>query len=164
MSELPKIVHIDLRSLDGDYADLRYSEENLNDFEPRRLPLSEIQDLIATMERDYYVTLPENYATTGRRLYEWIDGSDRALSKRLEGAGTTVLAIALYQQSLAIKEQIGDVQGKAATLEMMGQLLADKKGDSETAISHLQESLAILQRIGSPDARTVQNILNRISP
>ena len=98
MSDLPKIVHVDLRSLDEDYADLRYSGENLNAFEPRRLPLAEIQDLIAAMERDYYVTLPEDYAKTGRRLYEWIDGSDRALSKRLEGAGTTVLAIALSER------------------------------------------------------------------
>lgn len=72
-------------------------------------------------------------------------------------------AIALYQQSLEMAEQIGDVQGKAATLAMLGQLLADEKGDSATAIVYLQESLDILQRIGSPDARTVQDILNRIT-
>ncbi|MGC1527621.1 MAG: hypothetical protein WA783_16375, partial [Phormidesmis sp.] len=79
MRDRPNIIHVDLRSLSEDYADLRYSQENLNDFEARRLPLAQIADLIDLMERDYYVTLPEDYATTGRRLYDWIDGSDRAL-------------------------------------------------------------------------------------
>ena len=97
MSDRPNIVHIDLRSLSEDYADLRYSQENLNAFEPRRLPLAQIADLIDLMERDYYVTLPEDYATTGRRLYDWIDGSGE-LSTLLAGSGTTVLAIALSER------------------------------------------------------------------
>lgn len=87
-----QILHIDLRSLDADYADLRYSDENLNEFESRQLPLSEIQDLIDLMERDYYVALPEGYVKTGRRLYNWLDGSDRWLSTRL-GSWAAVLAI-----------------------------------------------------------------------
>ncbi|WP_121969268.1 tetratricopeptide repeat protein [Leptolyngbya sp. BC1307] len=88
-----QILHIDLRSLDVDYADLRYSGENLNAFAERWLPLAEIQDLIDLMERDYYVALPEGSVKTGRRLYEWLDGSDRWLSSLL-GSGSAVLAIA----------------------------------------------------------------------
>lgn len=80
----------------------------------------------------------------------------------IEGAAAQEAAIALFQQSLAITEQIGDVQTKAVALAMLGQLLADKKGDSATAIVYLQESLDILQRIGSSDTRTVQDMLNRI--
>jgi tetratricopeptide (TPR) repeat protein len=71
-------------------------------------------------------------------------------------------AITLYQRSLELEEQIGDVQGKAATLAMMGQLLADQQGEFDTAIAYLQESLAILQRIQSWEAQTVQDILSRI--
>ncbi len=97
MRDRPNIIHVDLRSLSEDYADLRYSQENLNDFEARRLPLAQIADLIDLMERDYYVTLPEDYATTGRRLYDWIDGSGE-LSTLLAGSGTTVLAIALSER------------------------------------------------------------------
>ncbi|PZO47631.1 MAG: NB-ARC domain-containing protein, partial [Phormidesmis priestleyi] len=97
MSALPQILHIDLRSLTADYADLRYSEGNLNAFEARRLPLADIQDLIEQMERDYYVALPEAYVKTGRRLYEWLDGSDRWLSTLL-GSGAAVLAIATEQR------------------------------------------------------------------
>ncbi|MDB9534368.1 tetratricopeptide repeat protein [Dolichospermum planctonicum CS-1226] len=71
-------------------------------------------------------------------------------------------AIAHYQQSLEIKESIGDVQGKAATLGMLGQLLADEKGDFVTALDYLQQSLEILQRIKSPDAETVREIINDV--
>ena len=97
MQHLPKIIHVDLRSLDADYVDLRYSAENLNDFEPRRLQLAEIQDLIEMMERDYYVSLPEDYATTGRQLYEWLDGRDRFLTNLL-GSRSAVLVIALSER------------------------------------------------------------------
>jgi len=44
----------------------------------------------------------------------------------------------------------------------LGKLLADKRGDLATAIPYLQESLSILQRIGSPSAATVQSILDRV--
>jgi tetratricopeptide (TPR) repeat protein len=71
-------------------------------------------------------------------------------------------AIALYQQSLEITEKIGDVKTKASTLAMMGQLLADEKGDYQQGLAYLEQSLAILQRLRSPDAATVQEIIARI--
>ncbi len=94
-----QILHIDLRLIDGSYADLRYGWENPNAFESRRLPLAEIQDLIDLMEVDYYLdrrlALPEDYVKTGRRLYAWLDGSDRWLAQRLDSAKAgVVLAIA----------------------------------------------------------------------
>ncbi|MFN7529189.1 MAG: tetratricopeptide repeat protein, partial [Dolichospermum sp.] len=67
-----------------------------------------------------------------------------------------------YQQSLEIKESIGNVQGKAATLAMLGQLLAYKKGDFVTALDYLQQSLEIFQRIQSPNAETVREIINDV--
>jgi hypothetical protein len=51
---------------------------------------------------------------------------------------------------LELKERIGNVQGKANTLAMLGQLLADEQRDFTTALSHLQQSLEILQRLESP--------------
>jgi tetratricopeptide (TPR) repeat protein len=71
-------------------------------------------------------------------------------------------AISLYQQSLELKRRIGNVQGEAATLAWLGQLLADEKGEVETAIDYLQQSLAILEHLKSPDAETVMRILNRV--
>ncbi|MEL7071207.1 MAG: tetratricopeptide repeat protein [Cyanobacteria bacterium J06581_3] len=94
-----QILHIDLRSVDDGYADLRYGWENLNAFESRRLPLAQIQDLIDEMERDYYVARPEDYVRTGNRLYAWLDGSDRWLAQLLEGARAgVVLAIATTER------------------------------------------------------------------
>ncbi|GET44347.1 CHAT domain-containing protein [Microseira wollei] len=40
--------------------------------------------MIQLAERDYYVSLPEDYAITGRRLYNWLDGSERFLQRLLE--------------------------------------------------------------------------------
>ncbi|MEG4521311.1 tetratricopeptide repeat protein [Microcoleus sp. C2D2] len=73
--------------------------------------------------------------------------------------GEVAKAIAFYQQSLELKEQIGDSRGKAATFAMLGQLLADKKGDFGKALNYLQQSLDILQHLGSPDAETVRQLI-----
>jgi tetratricopeptide (TPR) repeat protein len=56
-------------------------------------------------------------------------------------------AIGLYQQSLALKEQIGDVQGKAATLHCMAIIYANQ-GKVEEAIGLYQQSLALKEQIG----------------
>jgi hypothetical protein len=42
------------------------------------------------------------------------------------------------------------------------QLLADKKGDYQQGLAYLEQSLAILQRLRSPNAATVQRIIARI--
>jgi hypothetical protein len=63
---------------------------------------------------------------------------------------------------LEIKERIGDVRGKAITLANMAWLLANN-GDFQTAISYLQESLTILQHLKSPDAATVQSLLEQVT-
>jgi tetratricopeptide (TPR) repeat protein len=61
--------------------------------------------------------------------------------------GEVDAAIALYQQSLAIKERIGNAQGKAATLHEMGRLKANQ-GEVDAAIALYQQSLDITERIG----------------
>ena len=73
--------------------------------------------------------------------------------------GEVEKAIAFYQQSLELEEKIGDVRGKAATFAMLGQLLADEKGDFDKALNYLQQSLDILQHLRSPDAEIVREII-----
>ncbi|MDZ7970586.1 MAG: CHAT domain-containing protein [Nostoc sp. DedSLP03] len=78
-------LHLDLKPVDENYVELRYFIDNPNQYEKRSLPLSEITDLIQLAERDYYVSfLPEDYTVTGRRLYNWLDGSDRWLQPLLD--------------------------------------------------------------------------------
>ncbi len=57
-------------------------------------------------------------------------------------------AIALYEQSVAIIEQIGDVRGKAATLYQLGILKANS-GEIQQAITLFKQSLGITQQIGN---------------
>ncbi len=75
-------------------------------------------------------------------------------------------AIDYYQQALDLRELIGDLQGKAETLAMLGQVLADEQGDSATALTYVQESLEILQQLHSPEAEKeaekVQQILAKV--
>ncbi|MHC5910008.1 MAG: tetratricopeptide repeat protein [Nostoc sp.] len=56
-------------------------------------------------------------------------------------------AITLYNQSLEIKEQIGDVRGKAVTLHQLADIYANK-GESDQAIALYHQSLEISERIG----------------
>jgi tetratricopeptide (TPR) repeat protein len=56
-------------------------------------------------------------------------------------------ALKLYEQSLAIKQRIGDRQGEGATLNNISQIY-DAKGDYDTALRYLEQSLAITQQIG----------------
>jgi len=63
-------------------------------------------------------------------------------------------AIALYQQSLEIKERIGDAQGKAATLHELGRLKANQ-GEVEAAIALFNQSLEIKDRIGDVQGRAM---------
>ncbi len=96
-----QILHLDLKLVADNYVELRYFTDNPNQYEKRSLPLSEITDLIELAECDYYVSaFPEDYTVTGRRLYNWLDGSDRWLQPllnkyRREGI---VLAIAVTEK------------------------------------------------------------------
>ena len=94
-------LHLDLKQVAENYVELRYFINNPNEYQPRSLPLTEIEDLIKLAERDYYVSdLAEDYTVTGRRLYNWLDGSDRTLQSLLDkhrGKGI-VLAIATSEK------------------------------------------------------------------
>ncbi|NEQ32492.1 MAG: tetratricopeptide repeat protein, partial [Leptolyngbya sp. SIO4C5] len=68
-------------------------------------------------------------------------------------------AMALWQESLQLQERIGDVRGKAATLNNMALVIADK-GDIDRAMALWQESLQLQERIGdvSGKATTLNNM------
>ena len=70
-------------------------------------------------------------------------------------------AITLFQHSLHIKETIGDIRGKAMTLWWLGDI-AQQQGDNNAALEYLQESFEILQRIKSPHAQGVKEMIDGI--
>jgi tetratricopeptide (TPR) repeat protein len=98
-------------------------------------------DRLANFERVVWVGRIDE-ASLVSRLAEKLDDNEQR--KSLQNYDE---AIALYQQVLAIDEQIGNVQGKAATLYEMGKLKADK-GEIEEAIALYQQVLAIDEQIG----------------
>jgi hypothetical protein len=53
----------------------------------------------------------------------------------------------LYQQSLKIKERLGDLKGKAATLAMMAQIYVTR-GDLDGTMHLYQQSLELEERLG----------------
>ena len=68
----------------------------------------------------------------------------------------------LYQQSLAINEQIGNVQTKAATLWCLGKLFTDDDRDIAKGLVYLKEAREIYLHLKSPSAQVVQEIIERI--
>ena len=71
-----QVLHFNLKIIPDNYVELRYFESNPNNYQSRRLPLTEIADLIKLAERDYYIPLPEDYQKTGQKLFDWLDGND----------------------------------------------------------------------------------------
>lgn len=71
-------------------------------------------------------------------------------------------AMALYEQSLAIKDGLGDVRGKSATLVMLAQLQF-ARGDQDVALGNARTSLQLLQAMGAtPDAAQVAQIIQQM--
>lgn len=95
-----KILHLDLKLVGDQYAEFRFFWDNPNDYQSRQLPLAEIADLIQKAETDYYTRLPEDYATTGQALYNWLDGNDRNLQREIDKHWRSgiVLAIATTER------------------------------------------------------------------
>ena len=71
-------------------------------------------------------------------------------------------AIELYNQSLEIQKAIGNQQGIAIAMGMLGQMIAVHQGDFDTASDYLQQSEAILRHIGSPMADQVVEIIQQL--
>lgn len=79
-----QILHFHLKPIQDNYVELRYFDNNPNQYQSRSLPLTEIADLIKLAEQDYYIPLPEDYKKTGQKLFDWLDGNDRFLQQLLD--------------------------------------------------------------------------------
>jgi tetratricopeptide (TPR) repeat protein len=95
-----KILHLDLKSVQDNYVEFRYFLDNPNDYESRRLCLTEIADLIKLAEQDYDVAIPVPYPETGKRLFDWLDGTERLFSRKIAELGreSIILAIATAER------------------------------------------------------------------
>ncbi|HEY9709194.1 MAG TPA: hypothetical protein V6D48_13410, partial [Oculatellaceae cyanobacterium] len=88
------VLHLRLYPTGETSAELRFFSDNPNDYEERSLSLNTIADSIEQAEQEYYFPQDsrllrrrlsaENYASTGKMLYDWLDGSDRLLSGTMQ--------------------------------------------------------------------------------
>jgi tetratricopeptide (TPR) repeat protein len=69
-------------------------------------------------------------------------------------------ALALYRQSLAIYQELGDRKGEGTALNNISQIYHDR-GDYDTTLSYLEQSLNICREIG--DKKSEGTTLNNIS-
>ena len=94
-----EVLHIALKPLEKNYAELRYWGDHPATYERQVLPLQAIADLIEQSEQDYYVLRPD-IKRMGQRLFLWLDGDGRWLSRAINecAAEGMVLAIAAEAQ------------------------------------------------------------------
>ena len=85
-----KILHLDLKPIGADSAQLRYFWDNPNEAKSRQLALTEIDRLVKQAEKGYYTQPPDyiqprvDYTQTGQAFYNWLDGSERHLQQALD--------------------------------------------------------------------------------
>ncbi len=89
------VLHLSLTETQTGHFQFRFWAEKENTATTRDLALAEIQDLASHADTYYYTGRPD--LTVGQRLFRWLDGPDRALSRAIaaarHGSGPLVLAI-----------------------------------------------------------------------
>lgn len=75
-------------------AQLRFFSDNPNDYEVRSLSLNAIADIIQQAQQGYYFPQDswllrkrlsvDDFTITGRKLFNWLDGSDRLLTRTMQ--------------------------------------------------------------------------------
>ncbi|MDJ0697548.1 tetratricopeptide repeat protein [Mastigocoleus sp. MO_188.B34] len=78
-----QVLRFDLKPIQNNHVELRYFFKDSIQYEERYLNLAEITDLVEIAERDYYTPLPEQHDITGKRLFHWLDGDERWLSRAI---------------------------------------------------------------------------------
>jgi tetratricopeptide (TPR) repeat protein len=83
------------------------------------------------------------------------------LGKLKNKTGEINEAVGMFQQSLTLHEQIDNIQGKAYSLWCLGDL-AEQQSDYNQALDFLQLALEIFQRMQSPHAEVVRQVITRV--
>jgi hypothetical protein len=91
------IVHVQIKLTQGDRADLRIFGTVAAAFQSRSVILSDVADLLKRAETGYYTPLQEDFLRLGRRLFEWVDGDDRLLSRAISSHQPDVIAISAVE-------------------------------------------------------------------
>jgi hypothetical protein len=89
-----QILYIELHPHNKASVELRYQNLHSQGYEKQILQISDIEDAIALAERDIYVSMPEPVAI-GKKLFAWLDGDGRWLSRALADCQGELLVLAI---------------------------------------------------------------------
>lgn len=89
-----QILYIELHPHNASSVELRHQNLHSSGYEKQGLQISEIADLIRLAERDIYVSMPDPVAM-GKRLFAWLDGDGRWLSRALVACQGDLLVLAI---------------------------------------------------------------------
>ena len=89
-----QILYIELHPSGETKVELRYQKLKDQGYEKQILLISAIADLIALAERDIYVSMPDP-VEIGKKLFGWLDGDGRWLSRALADCNEALLVLAI---------------------------------------------------------------------
>ena len=89
-----QILYIELHPSGETKVQLRYQKLKDQGYEKQILLISAIADLIALAERDIYVSMPDP-VEIGKKLFGWLDGDGRWLSRALADCNEELLVLAI---------------------------------------------------------------------
>src|SRR4051794_26660634 len=96
------VVFVSLTEIGADQVEMRYWRDDPNQFTRRTLDTLEIAALARKAEADYYAIGDPDLVEIGKRLFRWLDDTDRWLVRELElasiGAGPVALLIQATQK------------------------------------------------------------------
>lgn len=87
-------LHLTLKFLNEQQVELRYWRDQPSKYEDKVLAIAEISDLLEQSELDYYVLRP-NLVAVGQRLFNWIDGEGRWLSRAIQDCASEGIVLAI---------------------------------------------------------------------
>ena len=97
-----KTLHLQLKECDRRTVELRYLDGDSLNYPKRVLDLTEIQELLEA-ERVNYTEQNPRLLEFGQRLFNWLDGSGRWLSRLIDGQSDRLLVLAIdCSQGLAV--------------------------------------------------------------
>ncbi len=89
-----QVLYIELHPSSETKVELRYQNLHSQGYEKQILRISDIEDAIALAERDIYVSMPDPVAI-GKKLFGWLDGDGRWLSRALADCNEELLVLAI---------------------------------------------------------------------
>ena len=89
-----QILYIELHPSSETKVELRYQNLHGRGYEKQILQISEIADLITLAERDIYTMMPDP-VEIGKKLFGWLDGDGRWLSRALANCKEKLLVLAI---------------------------------------------------------------------